>query len=119
MAENIQENVSLSKEESERIEKVIFEDGEEITLKDGKKYIIPPLTWKNARKLMKILKTINVDVVIVNFLDESREKDLMEAVKLAFVDYPEVTEEYLEENLDLVKISKILDILLGLNGIKK
>jgi hypothetical protein len=38
---------------------------------------------------------------------------------LAFTRYPEVTREYIEENIDVVKAKKIIEILIGLNSLKK
>lgn len=116
----------LTKEEAQRIEAVFFEDDAKIKLRDGKEYIIPPASLKNARKLMQKLKTINVDVIILNFIptgdeekDKERENDLFEVLSLAFVGYPEVTREYIDEYVDVELAKKIIDILIGLNGLKK
>lgn len=114
----------LTKEEAERVEAVFFEDDEEITLRDGKTYKIPPANLKNARRLMKLMGTINIDAIILNFSpsgddDSQRENDLFEVLSIAFENYPEVDREYLEEYVDLITASKIIEILIGLNGLKK
>lgn len=116
----------LSKEEAERIESIFFEDDAEIRLRDGKRYKIPPCTLKNARRLMQLLKTVNIDVIMLNFvptgdeaLDERRINELYEILEMAFVNYKEVTREYIEEYVDVELAKKIIEILIGLNGLKK
>lgn len=117
------EKVVLTKEEADRIESVFFEDDESIKLRDGKVYKIPPANLKNARRLMQLLKTVNIDAIILNFSptgeDEQKENDLFEALQIAFCNYPEVDREYLENYVDIVTASKIIEILIGLNGLKK
>lgn len=112
--------------EMEFAEKAVFEDEEIITLRDGKKYAVPPLTLKNARILMKKLRTVQTDVIILNFIpsgddekDAEREQDLYDILLMAFTKYPEVTREYIDEKVDLVTARKIIDTLIGLNAIKK
>lgn len=72
---------------------------------------------------MQLLKTINIDAIILNFSptgeDEQKENDLFEALQIAFCNYPEVDREYLENYVDIVTASKIIEILIGLNGLKK
>lgn len=116
----------LSKEEAARIESTFFEDDVEIRLRDGKRYKIPPCTLKNARRLMQLLKTVNIDVIMLNFvptgdeaLDERRINELYEILEMAFVNYKEVTREYIEEYVDVELARKIIEILIGLNGLKK
>lgn len=124
--ERIKREYEITQEEADRLEAIFFEYDEEITLRDGKVYKIPPCSLKKAKRLMNLLKSINVDVVIMNFIptgntkeDEQREKDLYEILMMGFVNYPEVTIEYLEEYVDLITAKKIFNILIGLNGIKK
>lgn len=113
-------------EEIRKTEKIFFEDDEEIRLRDGKVYKIPPVSLKDARKLMQKLKTVNVDVIILNFLpsedDEmtkQREEDLFDILMMAFKNYPEVTREYIEEYVDVETARRIIEIMIGLNGLKK
>ena len=120
------EKEKFSAQEAERIERVIFEEDEIVKLRDGKTYKIPPCTFKDARKLMKLLRTVNVDVIIVNFLptgneeqDEKRIHDLYDMIMLAFKSYPEVTREYLEEYVDLKIAHRIIEVMIDLNGLKK
>lgn len=112
--------------EEERTARVIFEEDEEITLRDGKKYKIPPCNFKDARKLMQLLKTVNVDAIIMNFLptgeetvDEERIKGLREIMRLALRDYPELTDDYIDEYIDIRTAREIIYILIDLNGLKK
>ncbi len=113
----------LTKEEADRIESIFFEDDESVKLRDGKTYKIPPSNLKNARRLMQLLKTVNIDAIILNFSptgeDEQKENDLFEALLIAFSNYPEVDREYLENYVDIITASKIIEILIGLNGLKK
>jgi hypothetical protein len=115
-----------SKEEIERREAVFFEDDEVIKLRDGKTYRVPPLNLKNARKLMQKIRTINIDAVILNFLptgdeeaDAKRQDDLYEVLQMAFVNYPEVDRDYIDEYVDLENARNIFDTLVGINAIKK
>jgi hypothetical protein len=126
MSDNLQEKEILTEEEAKAIEYAIFEDDEEIKLRDGKTYKIPPSGLKDARKLMQLLKTVNIDAIILNFMpsedekkDKQREKDLYEILIIAFKAYPEINEKYLEEYVDIDIASKIIEILIGLNGLKK
>jgi len=114
----------ITKEEAERIESVFFEDDAEITLRDGKKYKIAPCTLKDARKLMKLLKTVQIDAIILNFLPneesgDSSEEDLFDILLIAFKGYPEIDKDYIDQYVDLEIARKIIEIMIGLNGIKK
>jgi recombinational DNA repair protein RecR len=116
----------LTQEEADRIASVFFEDDEVIKLRDGKTYHISPSSLKNARKLMSLLKTVNIDVVMLNFIptgngkkDEQRINDLYDILSIAFVNYPKVTKEYIEEYVDVVQAKEIINVLIGLNGLKK
>ena len=118
--ESVQDNNSLTSEA------IFFEDDVEIMLRDGKRYKIPPCSLKDARRLMNLLKEINIDLIMVNFLptgdeeeDEKRIGNLYEVLLIAFKNYPHVTKEYLEEYVDIGLAKKIIEILIGLNGLKK
>ncbi|MGM7682866.1 hypothetical protein ACSVDA_12000 [Cytobacillus sp. Hm23] len=124
--ESIQKGEVHDEISNEEKEKIIFQDCEAITLRDNKTYYIPPLTLKNARILMKKLQTINVDVIILNFLpsedgsyDTSRENDLYDILEMAFVNYPNINRDYIDEYIDLDQARTIIDILIGLNALKK
>lgn len=125
-AEQEAQREKLTPEEAKRIEAVFFEDDAEIMLRDGKRYRIPPVSLKEARKIMQLLKTVNVDVIIMNFvptgdeeLDKKREDNLFDLLLMAFKNYPEVDRDYLDRYVDLATARKIIDIIIGLNGIKK
>lgn len=116
----------LTQDEAQAIEKAFFEDDATITLRDNKKYRIPPCTLKDARKLMNLLKTVNIDIIVMNFvptgddeLDAKREEDFIEIMKTAFKNYPEVDEDYIMEYVDVEIAKTIVNILLGINEIKK
>ncbi|MGA4519198.1 hypothetical protein ACPA0F_18230 [Solibacillus silvestris] len=107
-------------------EEVFFEDTHPVRLRDGKTYQIPPLTLKNARMLMQKLRTVNVDVIILNFLptgdvvkDAERENDLYDILEMAFVNYPEVDRDYIDAYMDLEQARETIDVLIGLNQLKK
>lgn len=124
--ERIKEESKKDDLSSDKKEEVFFEDTHPIKLRDGKKYQIPPLTLKNARQLMKKLRTVNVDVIILNFLptgddvkDAERESDLYDILEMAFVNYPEVDRDYIDEHMDLDQARETIDILIGLNQLKK
>lgn len=117
---------TLTREEAERVEGVIFEDDERITLRDGKEYVVPPCNLKDARRLMKLVRTVNIDAIILNFvptddeeLDKKRENDLFDILLMAFKLYPHVDRDYLDEYCDLNTARRIIEILIGLNGLKK
>lgn len=119
-------NEKLTEEQAEHVESIFFEDDAEIRLRDGKTYKIPPAGLKNARRLMKLLKTINIDAIILNFAptgneetDEQRENDLFEILSMAFVGYPEVDTDYISRYVDIKLAGDIIEILIGLNGLKK
>ncbi|MEK5060935.1 MULTISPECIES: hypothetical protein [unclassified Paenibacillus] len=130
-------NKQVTQEEADAAERAFFEDDEVITLRDRRKYRIPPCNLKDARRLMKLLKTVNVDAIILNFIptddeeqDEKRQQDLFDILAMAFKNYPHivtrgeggeyiVNRDYLDEYLDLNSTRKVIDILIGLNGLKK
>lgn len=114
----------ITKEEADRIESVFFEDDEEIMLRDGKTYKITPCTLKDARKLMRLLKTVQIDAIILNFLPDEEgkvgsEEDLFDILLIAFKGYPEIDKDYIDQYVDLEIARKIIEIMIGLNGIKK
>ncbi len=118
------EVVKVTKEEIDQVESVFFEDDEEIMLRDGKTYKLHPCTLKDARKLMKLLKTVQIEAIILNFLPPDdggtgAEEDLFDILLLAFKGYPHVDKEYIDNYVDLELARQIIEIMIGLNGIKK
>lgn len=114
----------LSKEESDYIEKVFFEEDESVRLRDGISYKIPPLGLRDAKNLMKKLNTIDTGVIIANLIaDESGEdsyEELLEVLLMAFRPYyKNMTIEYLGDYVDIASAKAIIDIMIGLNGLKK
>ncbi|MWV43100.1 DNA polymerase III subunit gamma/tau [Paenibacillus sp. HJL G12] len=116
---------AITQDEADIREKVFFEEDEKIRLRDGKTYYIPPLGLKDARKLMKKLNTIDNGVIIANLIpegseDEDRFEELMEVLLMAFKPYyKDMTTEHLENYVDLESAKKIIDCMIGLNGLKK
>lgn len=131
------ENQKATFEEIEAAERAFFEDDEIITLRDRRKYRIPPCNLKDARRLMQLLKTVNIDAIILNFiptdndeLDQRRQQDLFDVLGIAFKNYPHIVtkddqgeyiinRDYLDEYLDLNTARKVIDLMIGLNGLKK
>ncbi|MCR8843934.1 hypothetical protein NQ117_09560 [Paenibacillus sp. SC116] len=116
----------IKQESSEVNANVWLEEGKQIQLLDGKTYNVRPSKLLHARKLMKLLGTVSMEVVILNFMetdspeeDETRINNFYDALMIAFTDYPHVTKEYLELHCDVVGARNILDVLVGLNGLKK
>lgn len=115
----------ITQEEADIREKVFFEEDEKVRLRDGKTYSIPPLGLKDARKLMKKLNTIESGVIIANLIpdgddDEDRYDELLNVLLMAFKPYySSMTLEHLEEYVDLDNAKKIIDCMIGLNGLKK
>lgn len=116
---------SLSQEEADAREKVFFEEDEKVRLRDGKTYYIPPLGLKDAKKLMKNLNSIDSGVIIANLIPddenhEDRYMELLDVLLMAFKPYYNfMTVDYLEEYVDLDTAKKIIDSMIGLNGLKK
>ena len=118
-------NEVLTQEQSDSVAAVWFEDDEEVKLRDGKTYKIPPSSLRDARRIMDLLKTINVDYVALNFvptgdeaLDNKRIDGLFEMLEIALKPYG-LKKDYLDEKVDVVTARRICDILIGLNGLKK
>ncbi|ALA07163.1 putative DNA polymerase III subunit gamma/tau [Brevibacillus phage SecTim467] len=116
---------AITQEESDTREKVFFEEDEKVRLRDGKTYYIPPLGLRDARKLMKKLNTIDSGVIIANLIPDSDDEDdrydeLLDVLLMAFKPYySHMTIEHLEEYVDLETAKKIIDCMIGLNGLKK
>ncbi|MGG4144830.1 DNA polymerase III subunit gamma/tau [Paenibacillus algorifonticola] len=119
------EKKAITQEEADIREKVFFEEDEKVRLRDGKTYSIPPLGLKDARMLMKKLNTIESGVIIANLIpdgedDEDRYDELLNVLLMAFKPYySSMTVEHLEEYVDLDNAKKIIDCMIGLNGLKK
>lgn len=115
----------LSQEEASIREKVFFEEDEKVRLRDGKTYSIPPLGIRDARKLMKLLNTIDSGIIIANLipeseLDDDRYEELLRVLLMAFKPYyKHVDTDYLADYVDLETAKKIIDAMIGLNGLKK
>lgn len=114
----------ITKEESEYIEKVFFEEDDSVRLRDGISYKIPPLGLRDARNLMKKLNTIDTGVIIANLIADDEGNDdydeLLGVLLMAFKPYYKtMTIDYLADYVDIGSAKQIIDIMIGLNGIKK
>lgn len=122
--EKLNEEPKLSKEESEYIEKVFFEEDESVRLRDGVSYKIPPLGLRDGKKLMKKLNSIDTGIIVANLIEDDEGDDnfdsLLEVLLMAFRPYYKtMTIDYLAEYVDIASAKQIIDIMIGLNGLKK
>lgn len=123
-ANDKERKVPITQEEADRIEKVFFEGDDEVRLRDGKTYRIPPLGLKEGRILVKKMHDINTGIIIENLIEDEegvdRYDELLEVLLMGFKPYyHNMTAEYLEEYIDLVTAKVIIDSMIGLNGLKK
>lgn len=119
-----EEEPKLTKEEAEYIEKVFFEEDETVRLRDGITYKIPPLGLKDAKNLMNKLNSIDTSIIIANLIADEEGNDnydeLLEVLLMAFKPYyKHITVDYLAEYVDINTAKQIIDIMIGLNGLKK
>lgn len=118
------EKEKLSQEEADFIEKVFFEEDDVVRLRDGKSYRVPPLGLKDARKLMRKLNSIDTGVIIANLIeDENGDDNYDELLEILLIGlkpyYKDLTVDYLAEYVDIGNAKVIIDIFIGLNGLKK
>ncbi|MGG3797722.1 DNA polymerase III subunit gamma/tau [Metabacillus fastidiosus] len=122
--EEIKQEPALTKDESEYIEKVFFEEDETVRLRDGVSYKIPPLGLKDAKNLMNKLNTIDTGIIIANLIEDGEGEDnydqLLDVLLMAFKPYHKhITVDYLADYVDITSAKAIIDIMIGLNGLKK
>lgn len=126
----MEEQNVLTMTEAEEIRRIMFEDDEEIFLRDGKSYQVVPCMLGDALELIEILGQVDVTTVMLNFAvdpnDENGKENLEKRIESlyrgllkAFVGYPEIDAEYLKKYCDVLTAQKIFNILVGINGIKK
>lgn len=124
--EQIKKDAEQSSRSTEESEDIWFENGRKIKLLDGKEYWIKPSKLGAGRKLMKLLGTISIDSVLINFIetgnaeeDDKRVNNLYEVLRTALYDYPEITNEYLDEYCDFAMVSQIINYIIEVNSLKK
>lgn len=122
--EKQEEKEQITEEEADFREKVFFEDDDQVRLRDGRSYRLPPLGLKSAKTLMKKLNSIDTGVIIANMIENEEGEDsydeLLEILLIGFKPYyPEMDVDYLGEYVDIGTAKEIIDILIGLNGLKK
>ncbi|WP_145052822.1 hypothetical protein [Paenibacillus xylanexedens] len=113
-------------------ERVWFEDDTPIMLRDGKEYRIPPMTFTDTREFMKLLGTLDVATIIMNFAPgrADTEQDLVYVIGMAFQNYPEiayrdkdrkliVNRDFIDRYVDLRLARVILDTMMDINELKK
>lgn len=115
-----------------RAEVVWFEDDDQITLRDGSVRKIPPLQLGEARKFMNLVRTVNIDAIILNFAPgaSTAEADLYDILSVAFKQYPDMVtikedgslepvRDYMDRVIDIRMARKLIDTMLDLNALKK
>lgn len=126
------EEKSKAAEAIARAETVWFEDDDQVTLRDGSVRKIPPLALGEARRFMNLVRTVNIDAIILNFAPgaDNAEKDLYDILALAFRGYPDMVttkedgtlepiRDYLDRVIDIRMARKLIDAMLDLNALKK
>lgn len=125
------EQEEQSKQTVATAEIVWFEDDDQVTLRDGSVRKIPPMPLGDARRFMNLVRTVNIDAIILNFAPGSTvaEQDLYDILCLAFRGYPDmVTEDagklipnrdYMDRVIDIRLARKLIDTMLDLNALKK
>jgi hypothetical protein len=93
-------------------------DGELIKIGE-KEYTVPALNFKRVRTVQKLLEeigTVNVGQILTD-----KQLDMMIEITHIGIqrNYPEMTKEELEENLDLNNIFDVVQAVTGQTGLKK
>lgn len=128
----------IKAEEEERSREIVakseiywFEDDDKVTLRDGSVRKIPPMPLGDARRFMNLVRTVNIDAIILNFVpgSNSAEQDLYDILCLAFRGYPDMVSEedgklvpnreYMDRVIDIRLARKLIDTMLDLNALKK
>ncbi|BAU28159.1 hypothetical protein DFP93_101235 [Aneurinibacillus soli] len=119
------EDDKVTSEQAEQNKKVWMETGEPFTFRDGKTYYVQPSALADAFEIMDILSKINVSLVIANFMptgdaekDKERIGNVYRIMELAFKQYG-LTREYIDQNVDVVMASRIIEAIAGMNGLLK
>ncbi|SNS21966.1 hypothetical protein SAMN05446037_100680 [Anaerovirgula multivorans] len=112
----------LTQAEADRMETIFFEDDAKIRLRDGKFYRVHPSTLGDARRIMRLVKVVNLDVILANFLPDEKGNDpdldnLYELLLIAFRNYQHVDADYLDKYVDLAIAQEIVEVILNINGI--
>lgn len=125
IARQSEQEQTVTPEQAEYNKKVWMETGKPFTFRDGKTYYVQPSALSDAFEIMSILSKINVSLVIANFMptgDEEKDKERIDNVyrimELAFKQYG-LTREYIDQNVDVVMASRIIEAVAGMNGLLK
>jgi len=88
------------------------------TLKIGDKdYVVPALTIKQIRTLKSDIQELRQLKDAVNIEDEKLDKMISVIYAAISRNYPDITREELENNLDMNNIQDVILIILGASGI--
>lgn len=93
---------------------------EGIALKVGdREFVVPPLNWRRIRKLMPVLERISEAGPALGFSITAEMLDdcltvIYEAVSR---NYPEITQDELEDLVDLVNAPKLILAVMGQSGL--
>ena len=130
MSEKGQEKEVETEIDYKEIEKIVFGEGEEVTLRNGKAYKVLPATLKDARYIMENIGYIDTEIIVANFIPlaimgadvdkdsaDKRLETLLKILNIAFKEYA-LSDNFIEENVDVVITKRVINILLGLSGLK-
>ena len=92
------------------------------TLKLGdREFVIPPLNWKRIRKLLPVLERIREmgPVPVGQFTEEMLDDYLTVIHEAVSRNYPEVSQDELEELVDLISAPKVFMAVMGQSGLSQ
>lgn len=90
-------------------------EGTTITIQ-GQKYIVPPLSFSGMKKIEQDLLVLN-DPKSTDF---SKICVMVKAIKLALRrNYPDMTDEQIEDMIDVGNINNVFDAIMGASGLEK
>jgi hypothetical protein len=97
-------------------------DGVKIKL-GGEDYIVPPLSLRQVKKFQAIIEE-QMEQSIGAASDGPLNGDQVESMKTVILaalqrNYPELTEDWLEDNIDLGNLISVFVAAMGVNGLKK
>lgn len=126
------EEEAKSREAAAFAEVVWFEDDDQVTLRDGSVRKLPPLPLGDARRFMNLVRTVNIDAIILNFAPSSvgAEEDLYSILAMGFRSYPDMVtikedgtyepnRAYMDKVIDIRLARNVIDTMLDLNALKK
>lgn len=91
---------------------------EGVAIKIGtKEYIVPALNFKQIRALMPKIQNLSV---IGATMDGAQMDDVFSVIQAAVSrNYPEISKDFLEDNIDMNNIKPIVNAIMGQSGLVK